>query len=689
MTAQEGGQISLNVQFMMKIIKCMLHRGLMKALLIMLATFSLTPLSGQEPVPVEVSDHRTVIEGKEYFLHVVLRGQTLYSISKAYNVTIEQIRSENDITDNGIQEGQMLKIPVSAAMQKADIDAVPVPAGDTLPLRDADAPAERATAVSREVPAAQGDEKYIYHRVRRGETLASIATQYGVTVRELKRANRELLFPQTGDYLRIPRKRVSTDYRQRQTVGVTDTIQLGEQVPDTMFIPEKKEIFTVPEARTEVRSLTGSVRVAVLLPFYTKENSRRSYIDSTRKDVRGDVIYREVTLPSTWIYEGSLPFLEAYEGILMAADSLRSLGLSIKMEVYDTHADTSQIKRLIWSGKLDNVDLIIGPVFSSNLEKISSWAAERNIPVVSPVALRDRDILSNRPTLYRVFPSEKIAQWVMAGELRSHHGSNIVFLHGDSAMYDPSTMMLWESVTQVAHEVSPLDTIGPVPYWFTGMSSRRDAYSGVASLENLLSPERENIIILATKNSSVISSAFSALHSLLRKYDIKVIGYPEVRDLETIDLKYYYDLELFIPAECYVDFDSPEAQTFSSSFMKRFRTEPMAGSFAWRGFDIAWYFIGGIALHNNDFLSDPGLFNPVLLCLEPDFRRDNRSDGYENHGMFVLHYRKDMTIDVRRPWPRLFPAEESPVVHEDDSVVIDPFSGSSVRSQGRSGGHQR
>ncbi|MCK7529925.1 MAG: hypothetical protein MZV63_02105 [Marinilabiliales bacterium] len=53
---------------------------------------------------------------------------------------------------------------------------------------------------------------------------------------------------------------------------------------------------------------------------------------------------------------------------------------------------------LLWSGALDRADLIIGPVFSYHVEKISSWAAERNIPVVSPVGLRDRHILENKPT---------------------------------------------------------------------------------------------------------------------------------------------------------------------------------------------------------------------------------------------------------------------------------------------------
>jgi hypothetical protein len=132
-----------------------------------------------------------------------------------------------------------------------------------------------------------------------------------------------------------------------------------------------------------------------------------------------------------------------------------------------------------------------------------------------------------------------------------------------------------------------------------------------------------------------------------------VIGYPEIGGQETIEIKYYYDLELFIPTESYIDFNSPAAAQFTRLFRNKFRTEPMAGSFAWRGFDIAYYFIGGIASHGQDFLKDPGIFNPALLCLDPDFRRDRPGDGYENRGMFILHYKKDMTIEVRSPLPEV------------------------------------
>ena len=677
----------MNFEFMMNINKKTFSIFLLSALTIIPALFYPAPLAAQEPVPVEISKEKIVVSGKVYYMHVVEKGQTLYSISRVYNVTIDQITSENEIGENGIREGQVLRIPASPATAAPGKTANASPQQERRPQTQVNSSQPIPGTVQRETvipePSRQ-DERYIYHRVRRGETLSSVAREYGISVRDLKRANRGLLFPHEGDYLLIPRQLVSDRKYENKPVSFLDTIMLGEKVPDSLMLAEPVEIFTFSSTRTEISQLDGSVRVAILFPFFIDENNDRTYIDSSRFDSRGNKIYREVTMPATWIYEGSIPFLEAYEGILLAVDSLRTLGLSVELDVYDTGGDTTRINRLIWSGALNNADLIIGPAYSYNLEKISSWAVLHDIPVVSPVPLRDRDIVIDRPTLYRVFPSEIIAQDIMAGELKSHAESNVIFMYADTAMYNPSTQMLWNKVNRVMEQISPYDTLSLTPYYFTGISSRSNAYSGVASLENFMSPDRENIVVLATTSTPVISSAFSALHSLVRKYDIKVIGYPELASLETIDLKYYYDLELFIPVTSYVDFDSPAARSFMSSFIKKFKTEPMAESFAWRGFDIALYFVGGIAMYGRDFLRDPGIFSPALLCLEPAFRRDDRNDGYENRGMYILHYRKDMTIDLKRPWPRIPMEYEEKIIDNQD---VMPSSDSLVHNQVQSEGH--
>jgi len=632
----------------------------LKTLLMIAALMVSSSMTAQ--VPVEVSKQKIVAEGKIYYMHAVQKGQTLYSISKAYNVKVDDITRENVIPDNGIQEGQMLKIPASSASPAADAKAAATVSGEPKTQTNTQTPAKTTAPASATAATATAssssstskspgtqDPRFIYHRVARGETLSSVSREYGISVRELKKANKGLLFPREGDYLLIPRDKVSSGNAEKQQTQVTEKVVIAGDVTDAKNVSDTSLVFTVPSEKTLITELSGSVKVAVMLPFFINENSVRSYVDSTKRDSKGNKIYKDVVMPGQWIYEGSVPFLEIYEGILIAVDSLRALGLKVELDVYDTGGDTEQINSLISSGRLNDADLIIGPVYSSNLSILSQWAAAHSIPVVSPVPLRDQNILSNRPTLFRVHPSVSVAQDISVTELRSHRGSNILFLYADTLMSDPLTSEYWNKISSAMQPAGPDDSTIVTAQYYTGLIPRNDTYRGVSSLESLIRPDRENIIILAFTETPKVSSAFSTLHTLSRKYSIKVMGYPEIISLETIDLRYYYDLELFIPAESYIDFNSSTASWFMRSFRKNFGTEPMAESFAWRGFDIAFYFIGGIASHGNAFISDPGIFNPELVCLDPDFRRSSLSDGYENKGMFIMHYRKDMTIEVLKP----------------------------------------
>ena len=65
-----------------------------------------TGLSGQEPIPVERSNNKVVLEGTVYYIHVVKPGQTLYAISKAYSISQKEIAVENPGVVSGLQVGQ-------------------------------------------------------------------------------------------------------------------------------------------------------------------------------------------------------------------------------------------------------------------------------------------------------------------------------------------------------------------------------------------------------------------------------------------------------------------------------------------------------------------------------------------------------------------------------------------------------
>ena len=59
---------------------------------------------------------------KTYIKHVVKKGETLYRISKMYNVPIEEIRRANNIKGNYIKVGQVLKIPKNKVAYRYEIE---------------------------------------------------------------------------------------------------------------------------------------------------------------------------------------------------------------------------------------------------------------------------------------------------------------------------------------------------------------------------------------------------------------------------------------------------------------------------------------------------------------------------------------------------------------------------------------
>ncbi len=53
-----------------------------------------------------------MINGKEYLIHTIKKGQTLYMISKAYGVDVNDIIAENPGVKNGIKADQKIRIPI-------------------------------------------------------------------------------------------------------------------------------------------------------------------------------------------------------------------------------------------------------------------------------------------------------------------------------------------------------------------------------------------------------------------------------------------------------------------------------------------------------------------------------------------------------------------------------------------------
>lgn len=131
------------------------------------------------------SNQSAVLQGDGPQKHVVQKGETLYGISRIYNVSVSEIQAWNNMEGTDLKVGQTLI--VSAPKANEAPKAVDKPAPKTIAV---ETPPENVVKkpVEEEKPAA-ASEKPSFHVVQPGETLFGIAREHGMTLAELKKLN--------------------------------------------------------------------------------------------------------------------------------------------------------------------------------------------------------------------------------------------------------------------------------------------------------------------------------------------------------------------------------------------------------------------------------------------------------------------------------------------------------------------
>ncbi|MFD2286759.1 LysM peptidoglycan-binding domain-containing protein [Pedobacter petrophilus] len=102
--------------------------------------------------------------------HTVLRNETIFTIAKQYGVTAYQLRKLNNLPDNAITIGQVLKVPGGI-------------------VTDVQVPKEKQSEQTVKPAPVSKDESFI-HTVADGETIFTIAKKYNLTAYQIRSANK-------------------------------------------------------------------------------------------------------------------------------------------------------------------------------------------------------------------------------------------------------------------------------------------------------------------------------------------------------------------------------------------------------------------------------------------------------------------------------------------------------------------
>jgi len=582
-------------------------------------TVLIIPKSKVRETPLETETKKLM----SYKSHKVRRKETLYSISKKYDVSVEDLKKHNTrLYSENLRKGDKINIPQFDVVKEVNTLENTIKKYTVLPkegkwrvaykfgitvdeLETLNPNLGEALQEGQEinVPNIANneeqviDESFGYYTVLPKEGFYRLKVKLGLTQDELETLNPELKEGglKSGMVLKIPLDASSS---------------IATEEVESSSLADKLNNFETK-------------RVALLLPF----RLQRIEADSTKEAKR--LIEKDPYLGLS---------LDFHTGVLMALDSAKQLGISTKLDVFDTKARISEVTSIVNDNDFSSYDAVIGPITAANFERAASMLKRDNVPIVSPVT-KPNNLYSN---VIQTIPSnellrKKIINYVKADTLDKH-----IIIISDAKNRNVSAALKAEF--PLAQQLfSRKDKDGKEAYYIM-----KD------DIEKVLK-EGRNIVFLETANEGFVSNVTSVLSAyngktvnaktettlereivLMTTNKNKAFESKNVSNYDLSNLKFHYPS---VNRSC----DSDENNSFVKRYRARYHTEP--NRYAIRGFDLTMDVLMRLAIEEDLYKASD--VEVATEYVENKFQYAKKLfGGYYNEAAYIIKYEDLKLIEV-------------------------------------------
>lgn len=207
-------------------------------------------------------------KGEKHVEHEIARGQTLSHVAYKYGVSINDLERTNPGLDpNVVRLGQKIDV--------------------CIPPEDSGSGGKSSKSRSKRLPSCGGGGRLHTHEVSRGDTLTSIASEYGVDQKEITRRNKSLASNpdslRVGQELKICATPAST--RKHKACGYRTPLHKHEVVPGeyaasiaSRYGVRRKDLYRInPKLRANPDYLSPGSTVLVCPDIAPRERSKIEY----------------------------------------------------------------------------------------------------------------------------------------------------------------------------------------------------------------------------------------------------------------------------------------------------------------------------------------------------------------------------------------------------------------------------
>ena len=569
-----------------------------------------------------------------HFLHTVTKGQSLYSISSMYNVSIADIVKLNPGSDERIKVGQALKIPQTNA-----------------------------------------DNKVVFHTIQAGETLYKLSVKHGVSVERICRANPGLSVKnfRVGQVIAIPPKgKISSEVNTQAPIA-TPQVQtppksepLKPKCREMHKIERKETVYSISRmygitedeliaANPEIKNKKLKRGKFLCIP-YKKENVAETpktptqqedstltdaqLFDKNKKESKKiATIKAAIVLPfntdGTGTREQQVRMVEYYEGFLMAVDSLKEKGVSIDLYTYDSGKTTASVNAILNKPEMKKMDIIFGPAHADQVKPMAEFAEKNNVRLVVPFTSKGEDVFNN-PLVYQInTPQSYLYSEVYEHYLRKFPNAHVVFVDAETGHTDKADFIkgLKEELAnnQITFKELKGENINP-----EGMKLVVDSL-------------RENVIIPTSGRNVALIKILPQMIVTSREhpnYNMKLFGYPEWQTYTDDHLASFFELDTYFYSSFYTNNLFPEAIQFTNAYRKWY-SKDMANTFpkyGMLGFDTAYFFLLGLHKYGTNF--EENMNQMMITPIQTGFKFDrvNNWGGFINRKVFFVNFTKNFEL---------------------------------------------
>lgn len=586
------------------------------------------------------TDHDNLIEvaspQADFKVHSVKKGETIFSIAKKYDITVEDIYRLNKWAERGIRVGDKLKIPKEKNTDKKEVKA-------------------EKPATARPQPTS-----YKNHKVEPKQTLYSLGLIYNVSVEDIVQSNpglNENNF-QVGKIIKIPVWGESSANNHAQNITpppakpkqenavpsseITFTehkVQKGE----TVYGISKSYQITEAQLQAVNPSVVDGLKTGMILYIPNKQDGiavRNTLEPAIPEPVlpapvmqKGETMRIGVLLPFTdkngTISQDKL--VEYYNGFLLGVKDMKAKGYNAEIYAFDAGAghDTKKLKSLLETVEFENLHLVIGGVSPQQIAVLTDFSVRTGIKYVVPFGSKREGVRANiyQMTTSHSYLYPKIAT-IFQNRFKDH---NIVFISEPGS--DNSKLSFVDGLKK---ELSA-----------AGIAFKSIDSSGDAAKEMKASLGTSNkTIFVPTSSSEASLKRILALMNTLPKDKVTLFGYPDWQAY-TLQYEHLHRYNAFIYSIFFLDEKNPKVEKEIAEYKKWYNKRLLNSypKYAFLGYDAAVYFMTALNNYGSNFDERISDIKAPTLQSSVFFESDIKDGGYINTGICFIRFKPDSSFE--------------------------------------------